>query len=100
MKATSLLVYGISFSVTFLISAMLWHAQIPGSYFVCADRGLILDFLPPFVHPATPGDFFIKPVRTVYALWSVYMLVTLLIPALCSWMAAKLYQRDMKRAWL
>jgi hypothetical protein len=100
MKPTILLVFGISFPITFLISATLWHVQISGNYFVCVDRGLILDFLPPFAHPATPGDFFIKPERTTYALWSVYMLVTLLVPALCSWMVAKLYQRDMKRAWL
>src|SRR5438046_1065168 len=100
MKPKILMVFGTSFPIIFLISALIWHSQISGNYFVCVDRGLILDFLPPFVHARTSGDFFIQPQRTIYVLWAVYMIVTLAIPAFCSWLVVKLFQRDMKRAWL
>ncbi|MDB6125768.1 MAG: hypothetical protein JWQ71_4761 [Pedosphaera sp.] len=100
MKLKILMLYGSGFAVTFLFAAFLWHWQMPGGYFICADNGLILDFLPPFVHAGTKGDFFIKPQRTVYIIWMVYLTTSLLLPALCTWMFVRLYQRDLRRAWM
>jgi hypothetical protein len=82
-----------------LVLAMLWHCQMAGNYFMSKERGIILDFLPPFAHAGVDGDFYIKPPYVVYTIWSIYLMIALLLPAVCAWLFVRLYERDLKRAW-
>jgi hypothetical protein len=100
MKPRILLLYAAFFAVTFLIGSLIWHWQMCGDYFNCADNGLILDFIPPFIHPGTSGDFFIKPQGVVYGIWAVYLAAILTLPAFGTWAFVRLYQRDLHRAWM
>src|SRR4051794_21038747 len=100
MKLKILLIYGSGFAATFLLASFIWHWQMSDGYFVCKNNGVVLDFLPPFVHSGTEGEFFIKPQRTVYVIWAVYLITCLLLPAFCTWMFIRLYQRDLNRSWM
>jgi len=99
MKLTILFIYGFLFSIVFLLSAVLWHAQMQDVYFVCHGKGVIADFVPPFVQ-SNGSDFYIKPARVVYVIWMVYLGCTLLIPAVCSWLLVRMHQRALQRTWM
>jgi hypothetical protein len=100
MKLTIFLIYVFLFSVVFLISALLWHMQMQNVYFVCHGKGVIADFVPPFVQPNGSGDFYLKPPHVVYVIWLVYLGATVLIPAVCSWLILRMHQRALKKAWM
>lgn len=100
MKMRTLLLYAAILAVTLVVAAILWHWQMSGTYFVSGSNGLILDFFPPFARAGTDGDFFIKPQRTIYGIWAVYLAVSLALPAFGTWAFMRLYQRDLKRAWM
>jgi hypothetical protein len=100
MKLQTMLVFGVFLVVSLLLSAMLWHWQMAGSYFVCQEHGIILDFLPPFIHPGVSGDVYLQPRHVVYTIWSVYLAVAVVVPALCAWLFARLYERDLKKEWM
>lgn len=99
MKLTIVFIYSFLFSIAFLICALMWHAQMSDVYFVCHGKGVIADFVPPFVQPNGSGDFYIKPARVVYIIWIVYAACAVLIPAICSWLAVRLYDRALKKSW-
>ena len=98
-KVRIILLYGILLLVSFLFSAMLWHWQMAGSYFVSRDHGIILDFLPPFAHAGVDGDVYLKPAHVVYTIWSVYLALVLILPAAGVWLGVRLYERDLEKAW-
>jgi hypothetical protein len=100
MKLTVIFIYCFVFSVVFLVCAILWHAQMPDVYFVSHGKGVIADFVPPFVQPNGSGDFYIKPPHVVYTIWVVYAGCALLIPAVCSWLIVRLYERALRKAWM
>lgn len=98
MKLTIFFIYGFLVAVTFLIFALLWHGQMANVYFV-SDRGVIGDFLPPFLRVGD-GNVFLKPVHVVYTIWAVYIGLVLLIPAVATWLLLRLRQREINRAWM
>jgi hypothetical protein len=98
MKSRIIVVYGTLWLVCWLGFATLWHWQMAGDYFVCRHHGLILDFIPPFVHEGT-GDFYLKPPRSLFGLWAVFLTGVFILPALGTWAFMRLYDRDLKRAW-
>ena len=100
MKLAFILIYGFLFAVAFLVLALLWHWQMSEVYFVCRSKGLISDFVPPFVPQGANDAFFIKPPRVVYTIWSIYVAVLLLVPAAVSWSLVRLHQRELKKAWM
>lgn len=99
VKKTFLLIYGVLFLVLFLICAMIWHWQMAGSYFICERRGIILDFLPPFIDLQSSGDIYLKPRRVVYAIWSVYAGVAILLPGVSAWLLVRLHDKALKNSW-
>ena len=99
MKLTILLIYGVLFSIAFLIFALIWHAQMPDVYFVSRDRGFISDFFPPFVTEGGSG-FFTKPRRVIYTIWAVYFGAVVLIPGVGSWLLVRIYERALKKSWM
>jgi hypothetical protein len=100
MKLTIFLIYGILFSIAFLLFATIWHFQMQDVYFVCRDKGLVSDFLPPFVSEGTTGEFFIKPPHVIYTIWTVYMALVVLVPGVAAWLLTKLYDRALKKSWM
>lgn len=100
MKLAFICIYGFLFAVMFLILALLWHWQMSEIYFVNHSKGLITDFVPPFVPAGASDAFFIKPPRVVYAIWCVYVGVLVLVPAVISWLLVRLHQRELKKAWM
>lgn len=100
MKRTIIFIYAGLFPIVFLIAAVLWHAQMQHVYFVCHGKGVIADFVPPFVQSDGSGDFYLKPARVVYVIWMIYLGCTLLIPAVCSWLLVRMHQRALKKAWM
>ena len=102
MKKTFLLIYIVLFIVLFLVCAMLWHWQMAGTYFVCVHKGLLLDFLPPFVHPGTSGDMYLKPqgAMVVYTIWAIYAGTTVVLPAVSAWLLVRLYDRELRKSWM
>lgn len=100
MKLAIILVYGALFSFFFVISALLWHAQMADVYFVCRSKGVIEDFVPPFVQSVDHGDIYLKPPRVVYTIWVVYAGCAVIIPAVFSWLLVRLYERAQKKAWM
>lgn len=100
MKLTMLFIYSFLLCVTFLIFALIWHWQMSDVYFVSREKGLITDFVPPFIGSRESGDFYLKPRRTVYVIWSVYAACVVLIPGICSWSLARLHQRALKKVWM
>jgi hypothetical protein len=99
MKKTFLLIYMTAFVVLFLICAMIWHWQMAGTYFVCQQKGIITDFLPPFVNPALAGDLYLKPETVVYTIWAVYAGVTILVPGVGAWLLMRMHDRALKSSW-
>lgn len=100
MKLAILYIYGFLFCIVFLISSLLWHAQMQEVYFISRGKGVVADFLPPFVTPGQSGDFFIQPPHVVYIIWCVYLGCTLLVPAVGSWLLVRLHQHSLKKAWM
>ena len=98
MKLTIAVLYLFFFTIFFLILSAIWHWRMAGAYFVSHDRGYIADFLPPFVRGE--GDFYMKPAATVYAIWAVFMVVILLLPAVGSWLVLRLHQTALKKSWM
>ncbi len=88
------------FAVLFLIFALVWHWQMSDVYFVSHEKGVIADFVPPFVHEGVSGDFFIKPRRVIYTIWAVYFGAVLVIPAVCAWLLVRLHQKELNKAWM
>jgi|SRR6185437_12262512 len=99
MKLAIIYIYGFLFSVVFLISALLWHAQMQEVYFVSHGKGVVADFLPPFVQSGASGDFFIQPPRVVYVIWFVYLACTVVIPGVGAWLIVRLHQHSLNKAW-
>ncbi len=98
MKLTAAFIYGVLLVITFLISASLWHWQMENAYFV--SHGTIMaDFLPPFIHQGKGGNFYIRPLHVIYAIWFIYIAVTLLVPAAGTWLLLRLRQRALDHAW-
>ena len=100
MKLTIFFIYSFLLSVTFVFFALVWHWQMSDVYFVNHGKGMIADFLPPFVRQGESGDFYIKPRRVVYVIWGVYLGCVVLIPAVCSWLLARMHQQALKKAWM
>ena len=99
MKKTFILIYLAGFAVLFLICAVIWHWQMAGSYFVCQQNGVIMDFIPPFIHPGMSGNIYLKPQRVVYAIWSIYAGATVLLPGVAAWLMIRLHDRELKNSW-
>jgi hypothetical protein len=99
MKKTFLLIYAVAFVVLFLVCAMLWHWQMAGTYFVCPQKGIIMDFLPPFAEPGLAGEMYLKPESVVYTIWSVYIGVTIILPGVGAWLLVRLHDQALKKSW-
>lgn len=100
MKLTIIVIYGALFSFFFVIFALFWHAQMADVYFVCRSKGVIADFVPPFVQSGDSGDIYLKPPHVVYTIWLVYAGCAAIIPAVFSWLLVRIYQRAQKKAWM
>ena len=100
MKMRMVKVYGIFAGISLLICSMLWHWQMANNYFICKHNGIIVDFLPPFIHPGRDGDFFAQPASVIYAIWAVYVAAGLFVPGIGLWIAARVYERDLKKSWM
>lgn len=100
MKKTFMLIYVVLFTVLFLFCAMIWHWQMAGTYFVSQQNGIIVDFLPPFVHRGLAGDIYLKPQSTVYTIWAVYAAAAVLLPGVSAWLLVRLHQRALKKSWM
>lgn len=98
MKLTIAFIYGVLLLISFLISASLWHWQMAGTYFV-SHKALLGDFLPPFVHTGEDGNFYIRPLRVVYLMWSVYLAGMFLLPAAFTWLLLRLHERALNKSW-
>lgn len=98
-KKTFLVLYLVILTVLFFFCAVIWHWQMAGAYFVCQQKGIILDFLPPFAHVGTAGDIYLKPEKTVYTIWAVYAGITIIVPAIIAWLLVRLHDRELKKAW-
>ena len=79
MKARMITLYAIFLVVGFLLLAMVWHWQMAGTFFISRDRGIILDFVPPFARAGTSGDVYLKPQRVVYTIWGMYVAAGLIL---------------------
>ena len=97
MKVTIAVPYLFFLTVTLLLLAALLHWKMAGSYFVATERGFIADFIPPFVRG--DGDFYMKPESTVYAIWAVFAMVTLVLPILASWAVLSYRTAALRKAW-
>jgi hypothetical protein len=100
MKRTFMLIYLVVLIVTFVLCALIWHWQMAGTYFVCQEKGIILDFLPPFVQPGSVGDMYLRPQGVVYTIWAVYAAVTVIVPAVSAWLLLRLHDRALKKSWM
>ena len=100
MKLRMLTLYGLLVLVCTLLCAMIWHAHMAGSAFICHHAGIISDFVPPFAHEGRDGDVLLQPTRVIYTIWAVYAGVALVVPALALWLGGRLYERDLKRSWM
>jgi hypothetical protein len=100
MKLAFILIYGFLFAVSFFILAVLWHWQMSEVYFVCRSKGVISDFVPPFVPAGATDAFFIKPPHVVYTIWCVYVGVLLVVPATSTWLVMRWHQQELKKAWM
>jgi hypothetical protein len=99
MKLTITFIYGVLVLITFLILATVWHWQMSGAYFV-SHKSLLVDFMPPFIQTGADGNFYIKPGRVIYAIWSVYIAIMFLAPAVFTWLLVRLHQRALNKSWL
>jgi hypothetical protein len=99
MKKTFLLIYVVAFVVFFLVCAMIWHWQMAGTYFVSPQKGIITDFLPPFVQPQSAGNMYLKPESAVYTIWSVYAGATIILPGVGAWLLVRLHDQALKKSW-
>jgi biotin transporter BioY len=99
MKPRLIAVYAGLFVLTFPVIAGIWHLQMAGHYFVSESRGYVLDFIPPFVTIGSEGEYYRQPVRVIYAIWSIYLAVLFVIPALGAWAFSRLYEHDLGRYW-
>jgi hypothetical protein len=100
MTKTFLLIYTVLFVVLFLLCAMIWHWQMAGTYFVSQHAGIIVDFVPPFVRADMAGDMFLKPQRTVYAIWAVYFGIAVLLPGVSAWLLVRMHERALRKSWM
>lgn len=92
MKVTAVFIFGVSLLISFLILAGLWHLQMEGAYFV-GHRSVPGDFIPPFINSGGQGNFYIKPLRVIYAIWFLYVAVTIGVPFAITWLLIRLRQR-------
>jgi len=92
-KREFLVIYTVALLLVFLLSAMMWHWQMYGEYFVCERNGLIFDFIPPFIRQGDPGNAYLKPLRAIYAIWGVYAALTVVIPGLAAWLLLRMRKR-------
>jgi len=99
MKLTIAFIYGVLLLVAFLISASVWHWQMSGAYFV-SHKAPLADFVPPFIHAGEDGNFYIKPMRIIYIIWSVYLAAMFLAPAAVTWLLVSLHQRALNKVWM
>ena len=99
MKARMMTLYAILLVISLLLVAMVWHWQMAGTYFVSRDRGIILDFLPPFARAGASGDFYLKPERVVYSIWGLYLGTGFIVPAIVAWVSVRLYQKELDLSW-
>jgi hypothetical protein len=79
---------------------MIWHWQMAGTYFISQQKGMIMDFLPPFVNPGSAGDIYLKRERVVYTIWAIYAGATVLLPGVSAWLLLRLYERELKKSWM
>jgi hypothetical protein len=100
MKKTFLLIYLVLFVVLFLLCAMIWHWQMAGTYFVSQQKGIIVDFFPPFVRPGLAGEIYLKPENAVYTIWAVYAGVAVLAPAVTAWLLVRYHDRALRKSWM
>ncbi len=100
MKKTFLMIYLAGFLVLIVLCAMVWHWQMAGSYFVCQQKGIILDFLPPFVNAGAAGDMYLKPRRVVYIIWAIYVGVTIVVPGVSAWLLVRMHDRALRKSWM
>ena|ERR1700722_19382914 len=99
MKLTIAFLYGVLLLISFLIFASVWHWQMSGVYFV-SSKSLLADFLTPFIHAGEEGNIYIRPLRVIYWIWSIYMVAMFLMPAVFTWLLVRLYQRALNKSWV
>lgn len=99
MRKSLLAIYLVTLMILFVPCAIVWHWQMAGTYFVSQRKGIILDFLPPFVQTGTDGDLYLKPERTVYIIWAVYAGITVIVPAISAWLLVRMHDKALKKAW-
>lgn len=100
MKLTMFFIYTFLLAITFVLLAIIWHWQMSDVYFVSHGKGMITDFVPPFVRPGESGDFYIKPRRVVYVIWGVYIGCIVVIPAVGAWLLARMHQHALNKSWM
>ena len=99
MKPRMIFLYGILLLPVCVLCAMVWHWQMAGTYFISKHAGIILDAMPPFIHPGEEGDLYIKPVHVIYTIWSLYAAAAVIIPGVLTWLAFRWHDRDLKNSW-
>ena len=97
MKLTIAFIYGVLFSISFLICASVWHWQMEENFFV-SQKGLLRDFLPPFIRSGQSGNFFIRPTHVIYSVWCIYLAIMVLVPAGVTWLVVRLHRRAVESA--
>jgi len=81
--------YIIFFLPTCIIFAVIWYFLIDGVFYYCSDKVPIFDMLPPFVHGAIYGDYFIQSPVIVYVFWVLFILAIMGIPVWLSRLSLK-----------
>lgn len=98
VKLTIVFIYGVLLLISFLIAASVWHWQMAGVYYV-SHKPMLADFVPPFIHTGAEGNFYMEPVRMIYMIWFVYMVMMFLLPAGFTWLLMRLRQNALNKVW-
>ena len=86
--------------ILFVLCAMIWHWQMAKLTLFPSKVGIIADFFPPFVSTGTAGDLFLQPAGKVYAIWAIYLGVTLIVPGVGAWLLVRIHDRSLKKSWM
>jgi hypothetical protein len=62
------------------IGLSIWTIFVDGKLYYCSDKFLVLDFIPPFVHGAQYGDYWIVPPIFVWSIWLLLIISMFTIP--------------------
>jgi hypothetical protein len=100
MKRTFAMIYVVGLMVLFVLCALIWHWQMAGTYFVSEQKGVIADFVPPFVKPGSSGNMYLRSESVVYTIWAVYAGVTIIVPAISAWLLVRMHDRALRKSWI